>query len=29
VAHAAERGGPEVDAKVAEATAAIARLLRT
>ena len=29
VAHAVERGGPEVDAKVAEATAAIARLLRT
>jgi DNA-binding FrmR family transcriptional regulator len=29
VAHAAERGGPEVDAKVEEATAAIARMLRT
>jgi CsoR family transcriptional regulator, copper-sensing transcriptional repressor len=29
VADAAARGGPEADAKVAEATAAIARLLRT
>ncbi|HEX5567604.1 MAG TPA: metal-sensitive transcriptional regulator [Streptomyces sp.] len=29
VAHAAEKGGTEVDAKVKEATAAIARLLRT
>ncbi|MFF4651865.1 metal-sensitive transcriptional regulator [Streptacidiphilus sp. ASG 303] len=29
VAAAVEQGGPEADAKVAEATAAIARLLRT
>jgi DNA-binding FrmR family transcriptional regulator len=29
VAHAAQKGGPEIDAKVQEATAAIARLLRT
>ena len=29
VADAATRGGPEADAKVAEATAAVARLLRT
>ncbi|UCM89576.1 metal-sensitive transcriptional regulator [Streptomyces marincola] len=29
VARAAEEGGPEIDAKVEEATAAIARLLRT
>jgi DNA-binding FrmR family transcriptional regulator len=29
VAQAVEQGGPEADAKVAEATAAIARLLRT
>ncbi|GAA2510675.1 metal-sensitive transcriptional regulator [Streptomyces sp. NPDC059506] len=29
VAHAAAAGGPEADAKVAEATAAIARLMRT
>lgn len=29
VAHAAHEGGPEKDAKVEEATAAIARLLRT
>ncbi|RBM17879.1 metal-sensitive transcriptional regulator [Streptomyces sp. PT12] len=29
VARAAEQGGPEIDAKVEEATAAIARLLRT
>lgn len=29
VADAARQGGPEADAKVAEATAAIARLLRT
>ncbi|GAB2878582.1 metal-sensitive transcriptional regulator [Streptomyces mayteni] len=29
VAHAAQEGGPEIDAKVEEATAAIARLLRT
>ncbi|SOD66565.1 DNA-binding transcriptional regulator, FrmR family [Streptomyces zhaozhouensis] len=29
VAHAAREGGPESDAKVEEATAAIARLLRT
>jgi DNA-binding FrmR family transcriptional regulator len=29
VAHAAEEGGEEIDAKVQEATAAIARLLRT
>ncbi len=29
VAHAAQDGGAEIDAKVAEATAAIARLLRT
>ncbi|TDC27330.1 metal-sensitive transcriptional regulator [Streptomyces sp. 8K308] len=29
VAHAAQEGGPEIDAKIEEATAAIARLLRT
>ena len=29
VAHAAREGGPEIDAKVEEATAAIARMLRT
>ncbi|WP_052849290.1 metal-sensitive transcriptional regulator [Streptomyces avicenniae] len=29
VAHAAQEGGPGIDAKVEEATAAIARLLRT
>ncbi|RMI36972.1 metal-sensitive transcriptional regulator [Streptomyces triticirhizae] len=29
VAHAAQEGGPEIDAKVEEATAAIARMLRT
>ncbi|WP_425336660.1 metal-sensitive transcriptional regulator [Streptomyces profundus] len=29
VAHAAQEGGPEIDAKVKEATAAIGRMLRT